>query len=168
MKRTCAFCIASFLVATALPGCIRTGTLPSYGDEDSKWSDVAPGSVLAWNFDGDAAGGPASNLAPFFGAWIVLGDDTAPSKPNVYAQTSRAYEFPGTIVSAKVFADFDASVRCKMLSGLVDATGGIIFRFQNPKAYYVVRTNVLENDLRLYRYLDGVRQPLAGDIMARS
>ena len=155
-------CAAAVLVAAVLPGCIRTGLLPSYGDEDSKWSDVPPGTALAWNFDADAPGGAASGFAPFYGAWIILADDTAPSRPNVYAQTSKAYEFPGTIVSTKAFADFDASVKCKMHSGLVDATAGLVFRFQNSKAYYVVRANVLEGNFRLYRYMDGVRQPVAG------
>jgi hypothetical protein len=154
--------VTAVLVAAVLPACIRTRILPSYGDEDSKWSDVPPGTTLTWNFDADAPGGPASGFAPFYGAWIILGDDTAPSRPNVYAQTSKAYEFPGAIVSTKAFADFDASVKCKMHSGLVDATAGIIFRFRNPKAYYVVRANVLEDSFRLYRYVDGVRQPVAG------
>jgi hypothetical protein len=151
---------AILAVIVAVPGCIRTRVLPSYGDEDSKMSDVPAGTALAFNFDRDVTGGPAAGFAPFFGAWGVLRDDTAPSKPNVYAQTSKGYEFPGTIVSTKVFADFDASVQCKMLSGLVDAAGGLIFRFQNPRAYYVVRANVLENDLCLYRCVSGVRQPI--------
>ena len=155
-------CATAVLVAAVLPGCIRTGLLPSYGDEDSRSSDVPPGTALAWNFDADAPGGAASGFAPFYGAWIILGDDTAPSGPNVYAQTSKAYEFPGAIVSTKAFADFDASVKCKMHTGLVDATAGLIFRLQNPKAYYVVQASVLEGNFRLYRYVDGVRQPVAG------
>ena len=162
MKRAMAFWVGVLCVAAAVPGCIRTHTLPSYDNEDSKWSDVPPGTALSWAFDSDAAGGPAGGFVPFFGAWCVLRDDTAPSKPNVYAQTSRAYEFPGTVVSAKSFADFDASVKCKMLSGLVEATGGLVFRFQNPRAYYVARTNIQEENYRLFRCVGGIRQPIAG------
>ena len=150
------------VIAIALSGCLRTGPLQSYGDEDSKWSDVPPGTTLSWNFDADAPGGPAADFVPFYGAWIVLKDETAPSKPNAYGQTSKAYEFPGAIVSTKAFTDFDASVECKMVSGLVDSAGGLIFRYQNPKAYFVVRANLLENNFRLYRYVDGIRQPIAG------
>ena len=150
------------VLTVAVSGCLRTHPLQSYGDEDAKWCDVAPGTTLSWNFDADAPGGPAADFVPFYGTWIVLKDETAPSRPNAYGQTSKAYEFPGTIVSTKAFTDFDASVRCKMLSGIVDAAGGLIFRFQNPKAYFVVRTNLLENNFRLYRYVDGIRQPIAG------
>lgn len=154
--------ITALLVSALVPGCIRGRVLPSYGDEDSKKSDVPAGTRLCWNFDADTPGGAAAGFAPFYGAWVIVRDDTAPSRPNIYAQTSKAYEFPGTVVSAKVFGDFDASVKCKMCSGLVDAAGGLIFRFQNPKNYYVVRVNAIESDFRLYRYVDGVRQPLAG------
>jgi len=151
---------ALLLLTAVVPGCIRSSTLPSYGDEDSKTSEVPPGTALAWNFDGDAAGGPAAGFVPFYGAWVVLRDDTAPSKPNLYAQTSKNFNFPGAIVSTKVFSDFDGSVKCKVLSGLVDAAAGLIFRFQNPKAYYVMRLNALENDFRLFRHVGGGRQCL--------
>jgi hypothetical protein len=145
------------MVVTA---CARTHPLPSYGDEDSKMSAVPAGAELTFNFDADAPGGPAGGFAPFYGAWTVLRDDTAPSRPNVYAQTSKNFDFPGSIVSTKVFSDFEARVKCKMLSGIVDACAGLIFRFQNPKAYYVIRANVLENNFRLYRYVAGNRQCL--------
>jgi hypothetical protein len=145
---------------TFVTGCVRTHPLPSYGDEDSKMSDVPAGGVLALCFDADAAGGPAAGFAPFYGAWTVLRDDTAPSKPNVYAQTSRNFDFPGAIVSTKVFSDFDARVKCKMLSGIVDSSAGLVFRFQNPRSYYVIRANALDNSFCLYRHVAGNRQCL--------
>ncbi len=148
-------------VLACLPGCIRTRALPSYGDEDSRKSDVPAGAKFSWTFDGDSAGGDAPDFAPFFGAWSVVREDTAPSKPNVYAQTSKAYEFPGSVVSTKVFTDFDVTVRMKIRSGLVEASSGIMFRFQNTKNYYVVAPSVQEGSVRLYRFVDGFRQPLA-------
>ncbi len=53
----------------------------------------------------------------------------------------------------------DVSMKFKPLSGRQDASGGIVFRFNDGK-YYVVRANALEDNFRLY-YYDRGRSQLA-------
>jgi Domain of Unknown Function (DUF1080) len=37
-----------------------------------------------------------------------------------------------------------------------------VFRFRDPKSYYIVRANALENNFRLYRMVNGKRLQFAG------
>jgi len=48
-------------------------------------------------------------------------------------------------------------MKFKPISGREDASGGIVFRFNDGK-YYVVRANALENNFRLYYYDRGRRE----------
>ena len=55
------------------------------------------------------------------------------------------------------YADVDVSVKAKSLSGKVDQGMGLVFRFRDPRSYYIVRANALENNFRLYRMVNGKR-----------
>jgi hypothetical protein len=59
------------------------------------------------------------------------------------------------------YGDAKASVRFMPVSGVADASGGIVFRAQDPLNYYLVRPNALEDNFRLYVVKDGVRKQLA-------
>lgn len=59
--------------------------------------------------------------------WEVMADPSAPSKPNVVAQTSTDktdYRFPFLIADDGSFKDLELSVRFKAISGEVDRAGG--------------------------------------------
>src|SRR5205823_2312145 len=92
-------------------------------------------------------------------------DDTAPSKPNVVAQTSTDttdYRFPLLIADGGSFRDLDLSVKFKAVSGKVDEAGGLVFRLKDANNYYMVRANALENNYRLYHVIAGRRVQFAG------
>lgn len=129
------------------------------------------GMQLVYNFDSDAAGQlPAKFHAARTGSgaeskWAVTGDPTAPSKPNVVAQTSTDqtdYRFPLLIADEGSFQDLDLSVRFKAVSGSVDRAGGLVFRLKDPNNYYVVRANAAEKNYRLYHVVNGRRRQFAG------
>jgi len=61
----------------------------------------------------------------------------------------------------RCYTDGTASVRFQPVSGVVDASAGIIFRAQDARNYYVVRPNALEDNFRIYIVKDGVRTQLA-------
>jgi len=84
----------------------------------------------------------------------------APSGRRVLVQ--RAVENVFNVIVAPVgpYADVDASVQFKPMSGREDASGGIVFRFHDGK-YYVIRANALENNFNLYAY-DRGRREIAG------
>jgi hypothetical protein len=125
----------------------------------------------AYNFDSDApekapagftsyatGGGPA-------GKWLVKAMPDAPSGKQVVEQTdadSTDTRFPVLIADRGEFAGLDASVKGKAISGKVDQGIGLVFRFRDPKSYYIVRANALENNFRLYRMVNGKRIQFAG------
>ena len=53
----------------------------------------------------------------------------------------------------------------KPISGRQDASGGIVFRFDDGK-YYAVRANALESNFRLYSYDRGRRQLASASVKA--
>ena len=131
----------------------------------------AAGKQFAYNFDTDVPGQPPAKFhtAKTGGAagekWSVVTDPTAPSKPNVVAQTSTDqtdYRFPLLISDEGSFQDLDLSVRFKAVSGSVDRAGGLVFRLRDPNNYYIVRANALENNYRLYHVVNGRRSQFAG------
>jgi hypothetical protein len=131
----------------------------------------AHGQQLVYNFDADSAGQlPGKFHAARTGSgaeskWVVMSDPTAPSKPNVVAQTSTDqtdYRFPLLIADEGSFQDLDLSVKFKAVSGSIDRAGGLVFRLKDPNNYYIVRANALENNYRLYHVVNGRRSQLAG------
>lgn len=129
------------------------------------------GKELTYNFDQDEAGKlPASFHSALTGGgpkpeWIVQHDPTAPSQPNVLAQTSRDqtdYRFPLAIADEGSFRDLSLSVRFKAVDGKVDQAAGLVFRLQDGNNYYVVRANALEDNYNLYDVVKGVRRQIKG------
>src|SRR5438128_8223054 len=97
--------------------------------------------------------------------WAVIADPTAPSKPNVVAQTSNDttdYRFPLLIADEGSFKDLELSVRFKAVSGEVYRAGGLVFRLKDANNYYIVRANAVENNYRLYHVINGSRRQFAG------
>ncbi len=129
------------------------------------------GSTFTYDFDSDSVGflpakfhsgrtgqGPSSQ-------WVVLADSTAPSKPNVVAQTSvdsTDYRFPLLIADEGSFRDLETTVRFKAVSGDLDQAAGLAFRLKDASNYYIARTNAREGNYRLFRVVAGRRRTLAG------
>jgi hypothetical protein len=97
------------------------------------------------------------------GEWGVAADPTAPSPPNVIAQTSTddtGYRFPLLVADEGSFKDLDLSVRFKTISGSEDQAAGLMFRLQDANNYYIVRANALENNVVLYKVENGERSDI--------
>lgn len=124
-----------------------------------------------WNFDQDALG----KMPPGFtsaltgqgkiGQWVVMKDDSAPSSPNVLAQTSTDptdYRFPLAIADDTNYKDLALSVKFKTISGKVDQGAGLVVRLKDKDNYYIVRANADEDNYRLYHVVKGKRVRFAG------
>ena len=70
--------------------------------------------------------------------------------------------FPLALWKQHRYGDLDASVRFKPISGDMDASGGIVFHAQDGANYYIARANSLEDNIRLYTFIDGKRSQIAG------
>jgi len=96
--------------------------------------------------------------------WEVVADNTAPSKPNVLAQLSSdptGGRFPLAVYDKASLKDGELSVKFKPISGKIDASGGLVWRYRDPNNYYIVRSNALENNTVLYKVENGRRSSLA-------
>jgi 3-keto-disaccharide hydrolase len=85
------------------------------------------------------------------GSWSVEEAKDAPSGKRVLVQRALKNDFNVIVAPGGPYTDVDVSVRFKPISGQVDASGGIVFRFSDGR-YYVVRANSLEDNFRLYYY----------------
>lgn len=95
--------------------------------------------------------------------WKVMADKTAPSKTGfVLAQTAESPNamFNLCVAEGGANQDVDVSVAFKAIRGKNDQGGGIVWRFQNAKNYYVCRMNPLEDNYRVYKVVDGKRTQL--------
>jgi hypothetical protein len=101
------------------------------------------------------------------GMWQVVKDESAPSKPNVLAQTDMdktSYRFPLCVYDSLVAKDVDVSVKFKPVKGKEDQAAGIVWRYKDKNNYYIVRANAMENNVVLYKVENGKRTdlPLVG------
>lgn len=122
------------------------------------------------NFDADKTGalppGWSSAMTHQGGEpkWEVLKDATAPSKPNVLAQTSTdntGGRFPLAIYDKSNLKDGEVSAKFKPVSGAVDQAAGVVWRYRDPNTYYIARANADEDNVVLYKVEGGKRSALA-------
>ena len=109
----------------------------------------------------DSFDGESNDWAFFDGTWELLDRDGN----GVLAQTASDLGrrvFPLALWKQGRFSDVDVSVRFRPVSGEMDASGGIVFRARDGGNYYIARANSLEDNIRLYTFIDGKRNQIAG------
>ncbi len=125
----------------------------------------------AYNFDQDEVGKIAKGWSydrtggGTMGNWVVMKDETATSKPNVFAQISQDetdYRFPVAVIDTSSYKDVELSVKYKPVKGKVDQGGGLVWRYKDINNHYVVRANALENNVNFYKVIDGRRKFVKG------
>lgn len=92
--------------------------------------------------------------------WKV-GEGKWERKGGVLVQSATVDPWAVAVFQEKSFSDVDVSVKVKPVSGKEDQTGGLIFRAKDAKNYYVVRSNGLEDNYRLYTMTEGKRKQIA-------
>jgi len=128
---------------------------------------LAFGQVL--NFDADPEGKAPKGFSAGLtgkgkpGVWVVQKDPTAPSAPNVLAQTDQdatSYRFPVCVYDGFSARDVDLSVRYKPIAGKEDQAAGLVWRYKDESNYYIARANANENNVVLYKVENGIRTDL--------
>ncbi len=127
----------------------------------------AASEVQVWNFEQDSPGkAPAGfHIGTLFdgrpaGDWQVISSDKATSSPHVLAQlhgkgAEHAYKL--VLVQGTEAEDIDLSVTFLPIAGKADMGGGLIWRAADDRNYYLVRANPLEQNICVYRGVNGVR-----------
>jgi hypothetical protein len=96
--------------------------------------------------------------------WTVEEDSTAPSNAKVIKQSGTA-TYPLLLKNETKLKDGFVEVRFKAIAGSEDRAGGIVWRAKDPKNYYVVRANALEDNVVAYKTANGTRTAL--DVVGR-
>ena len=113
------------------------------------------------NFDETNTGNPpagwtATKTGKGEGKWTIEKDDTAPSKPNVLKQSGEA-TYPICLKNDTSLKDGFVEVKFKPISGKEDQAGGVVWRAKDADNYYIARANALEDNVRIYKTVEGKR-----------
>ena len=96
--------------------------------------------------------------------WTIENDETAPSKSKVLKQSGRA-TYPLILKNDTSIKDGFVEMRFKAVAGSQDRAAGIVWRAKDANNYYVTRANALEDNVVLYKTVNGTRSAL--DIVGR-
>jgi hypothetical protein len=123
-----------------------------------------------WNFDSGLPGKvpPGFQIGTLFdgrpaGDWKVIAPDKVTGPPHVLAQlqgkgAEHAYKL--VLVQGTESENVDLSVKLLPMDGKADMGGGLIWRATDDRNYYLARANPLEQNIRIYRVVKGVRHML--------
>ena len=78
------------------------------------------------------------------------------------AQDPTDEHFPVLVYDGEVFGDFTFTTKVRCESGQVEQMAGIVFRYQDPKNYYVLRASAKGNSFRFYKFVEGLRSSPIG------
>ena len=139
--------LSGLILATAAAGA------KSWDFEEGEIGKTPPGFTTALTGGGGAV------------SWVLKEEAGAPSGKKVLAQTSAdetGNRFPLCVRDDASLKDVAVSVKFKPLTGKVDQSGGVVLRYKDAKNYYIARANALEDNVRLYKVVDGSRKQFAG------
>jgi hypothetical protein len=95
----------------------------------------------------------------------LIPSSPTPTSETVLAQVSEDItdeRFPLLIYDKESFSDFTATLRFRTVAGRSERMAGLAFRFVDERNYYVVRASSLGNNLRFYKFVDGIRSDPIG------
>ena len=121
------------------------------------------------NFRADELGAPpkgwtATKTGTGDPRWTVEQDETAPSHSRIVKQSGRA-SYPVLLKDDTNIKDGFIEIKFKAVAGAQDRAAGLVWRAKDANNYYVVRANALEDNVVLYKTVNGVRRAL--DIVGR-
>ena len=126
--------------------------LPSLAETATFENDAVGGPPRGWHLTMTGKGAPK---------WTVERDEGGGA---VLKQSGKA-TYPVALKDGASIRDGFVEVKFKPISGSEDRAGGIVWRAKDANNYYVVRANALEDNVVLYKTVNGVRSSL--DIVGR-
>lgn len=123
-----------------------------------------------WTFDTDVPGtlpgeftvGTLFDGRPA-GEWKVVQTDHALSPPHVLGQLmgkGAEHAYKVVLIKGSTSSNLDLEVSLLPVDGKADMGGGLIWHAADDRNYYMTRANPLEQNIRIYRVVKGVRQIL--------
>jgi hypothetical protein len=123
-----------------------------------------------WSFDHEKPGVLPSqfSIGTLFdgrpaGDWQVFATERAKSPPHVLAQLlakGAEHAYKVLLIKEAVASDLTLEVSFLPIQGQADMGGGLIWRAADDRNYYLARANPLEQNIRVYRVVKGIRHLL--------
>lgn len=123
-----------------------------------------------WNFDREQPGTLPSefSIGTLFdgrpaGNWQILATERAKSPPHVFAQLmakGAEHAYKVALIKGVIASDLNLEVSFLPIQGQADMGGGLIWRAADDRNYYLARANPLEQNIRVYRVVKGIRHLL--------
>lgn len=139
-------------------GLLRSAPASAQRRVSMDFEDAVPGALPASFTAALTGGGPPPR-------WVIADDPTSPAGPRVLSEVSRNRtdnRFPLALLNGFAASDVSLTVRFRPMEGRVDQAAGLVLRCRDARNYYVARANALEDNVRLYRVVDGRRIQFAG------
>ncbi len=142
---------------------------PRVADAGTPQLPLATGPVAS-AFDGDTVDLPPAGFTVHTighgrpSQWLVKSAPDAPSGKQVLMQCDNDdtnHRYPCVLSTAGRYANVRVEVKGKGISGDRDRSFGVIVRAIDEKNYYVARCNTVNENVRLYHFIDGKRTELA-------
>lgn len=165
----------SRVAVTSMAACWLFFTLTGHAAPPLADAPAEANSTLSYKRDIDFDNFELDKLPPGFApvlsgvgsetTWRVTLEPSAPSGTKVLAQTSGeqvAFRFPIVLYDKLLARNVDVAVRFKTLSGKVDQAAGVVLRFRDVNHFYVVRADAFQNQIHLYKVINGERQDIVG------
>lgn len=70
--------------------------------------------------------------------------------------------FPLLVYRGDQYGDFTLTARIKLVEGKAEQIAGLVFRGQDERNFYVLRLSRLGDNVRFYKFVEGVRSPPVG------
>jgi hypothetical protein len=109
----------------------------------------------------------STEMPSAFGAFP--GGTAVKTSSKAIAQTSSDMtdeRFPMLIYQGDIYRNFTFSTRFKIVSGITEQMAGLVFRYQNPTNFYVVRVSAAGRNVRFYKVVNGIRSNPIGPTLA--
>ncbi|OGS01976.1 MAG: hypothetical protein A3G41_01975 [Elusimicrobia bacterium RIFCSPLOWO2_12_FULL_59_9] len=119
-------------------------------------------NLKTWSFEDAAADLLPPYISAAAGSWSIQTVEDAPSGVKVLVQRSKGSGdfFNLAFVKDSSYKNLELSVRLKALAGGEEQGGGVLWRYQDSRNYYIARANPLEDNLCLYKVVRGKRKLL--------
>src|SRR5258706_1376422 len=120
---------------------------------------TAQGSTeVIFNFDNEEVGKLPGDWTAAVSTWVIVLDGR--NKAMKQAGKSEGDRFNICVQNKQKYLNLEMEVRIKALDGEEDQGGGLVWRYQDAKNYYITRANPLENNFRVYKVVNGNRKQM--------
>jgi hypothetical protein len=122
---------------------------------ESKFEPNGADTTVA--FDGEDTGKLPATWSQETGKWETSADG---ANTVLKMLSSDGSSFNIAVMKGLYYKNLQVEARVKAISGNEDQGGGLVWRYLDKNNYYIIRANPLENNIRLYKVVDGRRKQM--------